>query len=194
MFKVIASSMIVVGIVAGGAFAGALHDQITAIGATNAIQLDQGSQTAQSLQNLVVDNQQSIVGIAGESFFGSIGQALNAWGECAAIGASQNLGITGGQWQNIGDCVETKTQGGTLDLSAMQGLSRANGVGDGSALHTIVLNGAQSGANALGSLDEKMTVMGMQTSDVMGEPGSAAIVLTGMTVTGSQAQGALVLQ
>ncbi len=194
MFKTIASSMIVVSVIASGAFAGALHDQITAIGATNAIQLDQGSQTAQSLQNLIVDNQQSIVGIAAESFFGSIGQSLNACGECAEIGASQGLDIAGGQWQNIGDCVDAKAQGGTLDLSALQGLSRANGVGGASALHTIVLNGGQSGTNALGDLHETTTVMGMQTSDLVGEPGSAAIILTGMSVTGSQAQGALVQQ
>ena len=68
MFKAVVSSMIVVGVIASGAVAASLHEQLTGIGATNTIQLQQGDQTAQSLQNLVVDNQQAIVGAASENF------------------------------------------------------------------------------------------------------------------------------
>jgi len=190
MFKAVASSMIVVGVIASGAFAASLHEQITGIGATNGIQLQQGDQTAQSLQNLVVDNQQAIVGAANENFFGSIGQAVNAIGSCGLIGATQSLSILGNQMQNIGECVGTKTQGESLSMTALQGLSRANGQGAADALHTIVLNGNQSGFNAAGSLDEATTVMGMQTSQISGLPGSAGAVQAGMTVTGTQVQGA----
>lgn len=190
MFKAVVSSMIAVGVIASGAFAASLHEQITGIGATNGIQLQQGDQTAQSLQNLVVDNQQAIVGAASESFFGSIGQAVNAIGSCGLIGATQSLSILGNQMQNIGDCVTAKTQGESLNLTALQGLSRANGQGAADALHTIVLNGSQSGINAGGSLDEATTVMGMQTSQISGLPGSAGAVQAGMTVTGTQMQGA----
>jgi hypothetical protein len=191
MFKAVASSMIVVGVLASGAFAASLHEQITGIGATNGIQLDHGSQTAQSLQNLVVDNQQNIVGAANESFFGSIGEAVNAVGDCGLIGATQGLNILGNQMQNIGDCVGVKNQGASLNMTALQSLSRANGFGAADALHTIVLNAAQSGGNAAGSLDEASTVMGMQTSQIEGLPGSSGLVHTGMTVTGTQLQGAL---
>ena len=93
MFKAVVSSMIVVGVIASGAVAASLHEQLTGIGATNTIQLQQGDQTAQSLQNLVVDNQQAIVGAASENFFGSIGQAVNAIGCCGLIGATQNLSL-----------------------------------------------------------------------------------------------------
>ncbi len=189
MFKAVVSSMIVVGVIASGAVAASLHEQLTGIGATNAIQLQQGDQTAQSLQNLVVDNQQAIVGAASENFFGSIGQAVNAIGSCGLIGATQNLSIVGNQMQNIGECVSAMTQGESLNLTALQGLSRANGEGAADALHTIVLNESQSGVNAVSSLDEASTVMGMQTSQISGLPGSAGVAQAGMTVTGAQIQG-----
>jgi hypothetical protein len=190
MFKAVTSSMIVIGVIASGALAGSLHDQITGIGAVNNIQLDHGSQTAQSLQNLVVDNQQVIVGAAGEGFFGSIGQALNAAGDCGLVGATQSLNILGNQMQNIGICVEPKSQGESLDVTALQSLARANGFGAADALHTIVLNASQGGANAAGSLDEASTVMGMQTSAIEGLPGANGLVQAGITVSGTQLQGA----
>ncbi len=194
MFKTIASSMIVIGIVACGAFAGAEQEQLTGIQGINLIQLAQGEQVGESLQNLVVDNQQSIVGAAGQGFFGAIGQALGAMGECGLVAATQNLGVLGGQWQNIGDCISPKLQGSSLDMTAMQELGRANGAGAASALHTIVLNGGQTGANAIGSLNEATTVMGMQTSDLAGQPGSAGSIATGMTVVGQQIQGSGAMQ
>lgn len=191
MYKAVISSMIVVGVIASGAFGSALHDQITAIGVANGIQFAQGHQTASSLQNLVVDNQQNIDGLAGENLFASIGQAVDAFGDCGLIGAAQQLDILGNQMQNIGDCVDPMAQAETLDMAALQSLSRANGVGNADALHTIVLNAAQGGGNAGGSLDEATTVMGMQQSVIDGLPGATGLVQSGMTVLNSQTQASL---
>ena len=164
MKKTVVTSMIVVAFLAGGTFASALHDQITSIGMANVIDFDHGEQTAQSLQNLVVDNQQEIVGLAGEGLFATVGQAVSALGNCAQIGATQALDILGNQMQNIGDCVDPLMQGEALSMNALQTLTRANGVGAADALHTIVLNAGQGGGNAAGSVDEATTVMGMQQS------------------------------
>ncbi len=191
MYKAVVSSMIVVGVIASGALGSALHDQITAIGVANGIQFAQGNQTASSLQNLVVDNQQNIDGVAGEYLFASIGQAADAFGDCGLIGATQQLDILGNQMQNIGDCVDPLAQAESLDMAALQTLSRANGVGNTDALHTIVLNASQNGANAAGSLDEATTVMGMQQSLIDGLPGATGLVQSGMTVLNTQTQAAL---
>lgn len=191
MYKTVISSMIVVGILTSGAFASALHDQITAIGLGNGIQFAHGEQTAQSLQNLVVDNQQVVGGVAGESLFASIGQAVDAWANCGLIGAAQELSILGNQMQNIGDCVDSMAQAESLSMSALQTLSRANGVGAADGLHTIVLNANQGGGNAAGSLDEATTVMGMQTSSIDGLPGATGLVQAGMNVSNVQTQAAI---
>lgn len=191
MYKAVISSMIVVGVIASGAFASALHDQITSIGVANGIQFAQGNQQAQSLQNLVVDNQQNIQGVAGEYLFASVGQAANAIGDCGLVGAAQQLDILGNQMQNIGDCVDPMAQGESLSMLAGQSLSRANGFGATDALHTIVLNASQGGNNAAGSLDEATTVMGMQQSTIEGLPGATGAVTSGMSVVNTQTQASL---
>lgn len=190
MKKRVVSSMIVVVLLAGGTFGSALHDQITSIGMANMIEFAQGDQTAQSLQNLVVDNRQDVIGVAGEGLFASIGQSLGALGDCAEIGALQDVAIVGNQMQNIGDCIGPLIQGEALGVDALQSLSRANGVGAADALQTIVLNAGQGGANAGGSVDEATTVMGMQTSSIDGLPGSLGAVQSGMSVMNTQTQAA----
>jgi hypothetical protein len=190
MKKTVVTSMIVVVFLAGGTFASALHDQITSIGMANAIDLAQGDQVGQSLQNLVVDNQQDVVGLAGEHLFASIGQSLGAGGNCAQIGALQELEILGNQMQSIDDCVGPLIQGEALSMNAVQSLARTHGVGGTDALHTIVLNAGQGGANAGGSVDEVMTVMGMQQSVIDGLPGATGAVQSGMSVLNTQTQAA----
>jgi hypothetical protein len=191
MNKTVVSSMIIVAVLASGAFAGTLLDQITAIGVGNGIQFAHGNQTADSLQNLVVDNNQEVGNIAGERLFASIGQAVDAWADCGLIGATQDLDILGNQMQNIGDCVDPLAQAESLSMSALQTLSRANGVGAANGLHTIVLNAAQGGGNAAGTLDEATTVMGMQTSAIDGMPGATGAVQAAMTVLNTQTQASL---
>jgi hypothetical protein len=195
MSKVITSSVVVL-VVASSSFAGLVHDQITNIGLNNAIDLLHGSQSASSLQNLVVDNEQSAEGVCGggpacQSVFSALGQVGNAWGNCGLVGLSQELQIGGAQGQEIGDGVDPKAQLQTLGLGASQTLAKSDGEGGGDALHTIVLNAGQSASNAGGFLNEAQTIMGMQTSNITGQAGATGIVSSVMNVNTAQTQAAL---
>jgi hypothetical protein len=196
MCKVIGSSIVVALVIASSSFAGLVEDQITTIGLNNAIDLLHGSQTASSLQNLVVDNEQCASGVCGggplqQSLFGSLGQVGNTWGNCALIGLTQDVDIMGLQSQQVGESCDPKAQVQSIGLGAVQTLAKADGAGGGDALHTIVLNSGQSANNAAGNLNEAQTIMGMQTSNITGEPGATGIVNSALCVTTNQTQGAL---
>lgn len=94
MNRITASSVIVL-IVGSSCLAGLVHEQVTAIGLANAMDLLHGTQQAGSLQNLVVNNEQSTEGTAVESLFASLGEVGNALGNCALLGVDQQLNITG---------------------------------------------------------------------------------------------------
>jgi hypothetical protein len=190
MNKVTASSAVVL-LVASSCFAGLVHDQITAVGLNNAINLLHGSQQAGSLQNLVVDNEQSAEGTAVQSLFTSLGQVGNALGNCALVGLDQELSIAGTQAQDVGDCCDPKGQLQALGVSAGQTLAKADGEGNADALHTIVLMAGQSADNAAGNLTDSQTVMGMQTPNITGAAGATGLVGTVMNVTTTQMQEAL---
>jgi hypothetical protein len=187
MRKITASSAVVL-IVGSSCFAGLVHNQITTIGLTNAIDLLHGSQQANSLQNLVVDNKQAAEGTATENLFSSLGQVGNAQGNCALLGLQQKLNIAGTQGQNVGDNLDPKAQMQGLGLVATQTLAKSDGEGMGDALHTIVLSAGQTADNVGGNLTETQTLMGMQTPQISGEAGATAITNTGMSVTNSQTQ------
>ncbi len=201
MVKATVSSIVVVLIIAASSFAttavpGLIQDQITHIGLTNGLDLLHGSQNGSSLQNLVVDNQQSAGGVCGagplqQSLFGALGQVGNAWGNCALIGVAQDLDITGLQSQQTGQSCDPKAQVQQLGLGATQSLAKADGEGGADALHTIVLNSGQSSTNAAGNLNEAQTIMGMQTSNITGQPGATGLINSAMCVTSNQTQGAL---
>lgn len=195
MSKLIATSMVLVLLVGSGALAGLAQDQFTGIGLTNAVSLLNGDQHASSMQNLVVDNAQNATGICGglaqEYLFAAVGQSANANGSCGLVDVIQVLGIDGLQGQIVGDGVAPKAQAQTLDMVAGQALGKAQGFGAGSALQTIVVNEAQTANNAAGVMNESATIMGMQTSSSLGQPGATNLVDSTMAVSTSQSQAAL---
>jgi len=132
MLKVIAASMVCVAVIVSGASAdtlGQLQNQVTSIGLVNNIDLLHGSQTAGSLQNLVVNNSQGATGIcsanACESLFASIGEAANACGNCALVGVAQTLTLVGQQGQEVGEGIGAKAQVQGLGLVAEQVVAKA---------------------------------------------------------------------
>ncbi len=195
MLRATAVSMVFVLLIGSGAFASLLHEQMTGIGLTNALEFIQGEQQASSLQNLIVDNSQCATGMCGslasENFFASIGEAANAWGMCGTVGVLQALGINGTQMQAVAEGVGPKVQGQSLGVEVGESISKMNGAGYGDALHTVVANEGQSANNAAGYMDESATVMGMQTSTLYGEPGAAGMVTGTMTVQTVQTQSAM---
>ncbi len=198
MFKVIAASMVLVVVVSSGAFATMASDiqqQVTNIGLTNNIDLLHGSQTASSLQNLVVNNAQCTAGIcntnAHQSLLASIGESATACGNCALVGVAQGLVITGQQAQEVTEGVGPKAQLQGLGLAADQTVARADGEGGGNALHTIVASGEQEASNSAGTQHESSTILGMQTSSLAGAAGATGIVDSSMTVTTAQTQSSL---
>ncbi len=195
MSKLIAASTICVLLAASGAMGNLLQDQYTGIGVTNSVDLLNGDQMANSMQNLVVDNsQQANSGACGscaaEGLFASIGQSADSIGSCGLVGVAQLLGIDGAQAQDIGDGVAPKAQAQTLGLTAGQALMKADGFGAANALHTIVVNEGQQGTNAAGTMSENATIIGMQTSTVNGQPGATNVVDSSMIVNTQQSQAA----
>jgi hypothetical protein len=196
MRNVIRMSVVVSLVVVSSSFANLAQDQLSNIGLTNGIDLLHGSQTASSLQNLVVNNQQSTSGVCGggplsQTLFSSLGQSGNAFGNCALVGVDQALNIAGNQSQQVGNGCNPKAQVQQIGLGALQTLAKSDGQGGGDALHTIVLQGGQTSTNAAGVLDEAQTIMGMQTSSINGQPGATGLVSSHMLVTTNQSQGAL---
>jgi hypothetical protein len=195
MSKLIAASIVLVLLVGSGALAGLVQDQFTGIGLTNVVALMNGDQYAGSMQNLVVDNAQCATGICGglaqEYLFAAVGQSASADGYCGLVDVIQVLGIDGMQVQMVGDGVAPKAQAQTLNVVVGQALGKAQGFGAADALQTVVVNEGQTANNAAGTMTENATVMGMQTSTLMGQPGATGIVDSTMAVTTSQSQAAL---
>jgi hypothetical protein len=193
--KIIGMSVVVALVLASSSFADLVQDLGTQIGVHNAIDLLHGSQQASSLQNLVVQNNQSASGVcqanASQNLLGAIGQVGNAQGNCALIGLIQDLQICGNQSQQIGQGCDPKAQTQDVGMAALQTVARADGDGAGNAIHTIVLNAGQNGGNASGSLNEASSILGMQNSSVTGDAGSTSLVHSLMNVTTSQMQGVL---
>jgi hypothetical protein len=198
MLKVIAASMVLVVVVSSGAFATTSSDiqqQVTQIGLGNTIDLLHGSQTASSLQNLVVSNSQCTTGIcntnAHESLLASIGESATACGNCALVGVEQGLSIVGQQGQEVTEGIGAKVQLQGLSLVADQTVAKADGEGTGNALHTIVASGEQQASNSAGTQQESSTILGMQTSSLSGAAGATGIVDSSMMVTTTQTQSSL---
>jgi hypothetical protein len=198
MLKVTAVSMVLVLAIGTGAFAtltDTIQSQLTQIQLGNDVSLLHGSQTAGSLQNLVVNNNQCTSGICNavtnEGLFASIGQSANTIGNCALVGVSQGLEVAGQQQQEVAEGVGAKAQIQGLGMAATQSLGKSDGQGSADALHTMVLQATQTGSNSAGSLTESSTVMGMQTSTLNGCAGATGLVDASMAVTTTQTQGAL---
>ncbi|OHB67495.1 MAG: hypothetical protein A2Y77_05880 [Planctomycetes bacterium RBG_13_62_9] len=197
MSKKVAVSIAVVLFVGANAFGLGAIDQLqnTMIGLGNTIQLLQGSQAANAIQNLAVCNSQlttaACSGVAEQSLLANLAQIGHASGECAIVGVGQALTAAGMQAQLIGDGCDPKAQGQTLALAAAQELVKAEGPGAGSGLHQIVLREDQYAANNAGVMKESSAVLGLQSSDLTGAACATGTVDSTMTVTTTQSQAAL---
>jgi len=198
MSKVVAFSVVVVLLVGSVAFGttGALDQlQNTNIGLTETIQLLQGDQTASTIQNLAVANNQHLDSATGgsacQSFLGNIAEVGSASGNSAIVGVLQSLSAMGMQAQLVGIHTGPKQEGQTLSLLADQGLVKSEGPGTGSALHTIVLREDQVGINTAGLMRESSSILGLQSSEVTGAPLATALVDSSMTVNTVQTQASL---
>ena len=195
MSKVIASLAVV--LMVGSSAFGGLIDQMqdTQIGLTNAVTLLHGHQTAMSSQSLALQNLQDVTRpcptLANQGLVAAIGQVGSACGECGVIELVQGLAGGALQAQEIGECVQPKAQLQTVGLVAGQTLGRAEGPGGGNALHTIVLRGNQTAANAAGNMSESSSIMGIQNSSVNGQATATGLVDSSMTVTTVQTQASL---
>jgi len=188
MLKVIATSTVLLLLATCGAWAEPDQEQHTGIGLTNTIALLGGEQSAGSMQNLVVDNAQFGTGICAglveEHFFAAVGQSGNADGCCGLVDVIQALNVDGLQRQKPGEQIQT------LGVVAGQSLGKAEGQGAAHALQTIVIDEGQ-GVGPRCGMDESATVMGMQTADILGQPGATEVVNASMVVTTGQSQAAL---
>jgi len=195
--KGIAFSVAVVLSVGSSAFATGALDQLqnTNIGLTETIQLLQGDQTANTIQNLAVANNQHVSSATGgsacQNFLGNIAQVGSASGDSAIVGVLQSLSAVGMQAQLIGIHTGPKQEGQTLTLLADQGLVKSEGPGTGSALHTIVLREDQVGVNTAGLMRQSSAILGLQSSQVTGAPLATAVVDSSMIVNTVQSQAAL---
>ena len=198
MLKVVTVSVAVVLLVSSGAFAqvGIISQlQNTNIMLGNTVQLLQGTQAADAIQNLAVCNDQTSTracgAIAGQSFLANLAEIGHASGECAIVGVIQGLTAVGMQAQAIGDACGPKTQGQSLAMVAEQGLIKAQGPGAGSGLHQIVLREDQGAANPAGTMQESSAVLGLQSSNLTGAACATGAVNSTMGVTTVQTQSTL---
>jgi hypothetical protein len=199
MLKVVAFSVAVVLFAGSSVFGttmGAIDQlQNTNIGLTNTIQLLQGHQAADSIQNLAVANDQlanrACGAYAGQSLLGNLAQIGHASGDCAIVGVLQALTTVGMQAQLIGDCCDAKSQGQGLSLLATQGLVKSEGPGAGHGLHQIVLREDQGAGNAAGTMQESSAILGLQSSDLTGSACATGMVNSTMNVGTIQSQTAL---
>jgi hypothetical protein len=195
--KLVAFSVVVVLLAGSSAFATGTLDQLqnTNIGLTETIQLLQGDQAASTIQNLAVGNDQHLDsatgGFACQNFLGNIAEVGSASGDSAIVGVLQSLSAVGMQAQLVGIHTGPKQEGQTLTLLADQGLVKSEGPGTGSALHTIILQEDQVGANTAGLMRESSGILGLQSSQLSGAPLATGIVDSSMVVSTVQTQAAL---
>jgi len=196
MSKVVAVSIAVVLLAGSSAFGhwGGLLNQVqnTGIGLENATQLLRGDPVANAQQNLAVRNEQFSAtahgASAGQILVGKFAQVGHASGNCAMVGALQDLGVIAKQAQVVHDGFGPKTQGQSVGLVAEQGVAKTQGSGEANALQQIRLMAGQEVSNAAGTMSQSSTIIGLQKADVSG----AATATAGntMNVTTVQSQTA----
>ena len=182
-----------IGSVAFGQNIGPINQlQNTTIGLGNTIQLLQGHQAADAIQNLAVANDQcadrACGAWAGQSFLANLAEIGHASGDCGIVGVLQGLTTLGVQAQLIGDACGPKTEAQTITLGAEQALAKSEGPGAGSALHQIVLRGEQGGDNRAGGINQASAILGLQSSNMTGAACATGAVASTMDVCTVQTQ------
>ncbi|MBN1509350.1 MAG: hypothetical protein JW955_21065 [Sedimentisphaerales bacterium] len=160
--------------------------QNTTIGLGNTIQLLQGHQAADAIQNLAVSNDQAATRAcgawAGQSFLANLAEIGHASGDCGIVSVLQELTGVSLQAQLIGDACDPKTESQTVTLGAGQTLAKSEGPGAGSALHQIVLRGEQGGDNRAGNISQASAILGLQSSSLTGAACATGAVNSAMNV------------
>jgi hypothetical protein len=191
MKKIVILSVALVALFGSTAFAQLTQIQDTLVGLQNAINLMNGDQSADSIQNLAVSNDQVMDQAAYQGLVGNFAQIGHAWGSCGLIGITQALDSMGLQEQMVGACVDPKLSAQMLTLAAGQGLSKADGAGGASALHQIVLKEDQDSANAAGGMNESAAILALQSSDLTGEAMAQGVSASTMDISTVQSQSTL---
>jgi hypothetical protein len=199
MFKVVAVSVAVV-LLAGSASFGQAVGAITQIQNTNimlgnTVQLLQGHQAADAIQNLAVSNDQAsnraCGAYASQGLLANLAEIGHASGDCGIVGVIQGLTAVGMQAQAVGDCCEPKQEAQSLTLAAEQALIKSEGPGAGNGLHQIVLREGQEAGNPAGAMQESSAVLGLQSSNLTGSACATGAVDSTMSVSTMQSQAAL---
>jgi hypothetical protein len=189
MLKVSVISIVAILLIGSSAAVAIEQMQGTAAGLIGLVDLQHGHQSAATNQNLCLDNKQTINGDdVAQRFMGNFIQVGEACGDCALVGIGLELQVGGDQVQTVGSCVEAKMETQSLNLGALQTLSRAGGGGGGNATHVAVLEERQQASNAAGWMNEKSNVVAMQNSNVGGSAGATSATNTGMSVGVLQSQ------
>ncbi|MBN1509352.1 MAG: hypothetical protein JW955_21075 [Sedimentisphaerales bacterium] len=200
MLKVVAVSVAVVLLAGSASFGqsvvGAINQiQNTTIGLGNTIQLMQGSQAADAIQNLAVANDQAgnraCGAYASQSLLANLAEIGHASGDCGIVAVIQGLDAVGSQAQAIGDCCDPKSQAQSLVMLAQQGLVKSEGPGAGNGLHQIVLREEQAAGNPAGTTRESSAILGLQSSTLSGAACATGGVNSSMNVSTVQSQSTL---
>lgn len=186
------TSLVAVLLVASVTMADVTQTETYLSGLGNVVGLVQCQTEAQSVNNLILDNQQCAVGTCGvnasEYQMGVFRQAAAACGTCTALGITQDIASAGLQTQNIGNGVAAKQQGEALGLQATQTLTKGNGEGSGTASMLSALSTGQMGANCAGTLSQSSSVVNCQDATVHGIPGATLAAGSTTQVSTSQTQ------
>ena len=199
MLKVVTVSVAVVLLAGSASFGqgvGAINQiQNTNILLGNTVQLLQGTQAADAIQNLAVANDQAgnraCGAYASQGLLANLAEIAHASGECGIVGVVQGLSTVGMQAQVIGDGCGPKSEAQSLTLMAEQALIKAEGPGAGSGLHQIVLREGQEAGNPAGAMQESSAILGLQSSNLTGAACATGAVDSRMSVSTMQTQSSL---
>lgn len=193
MFRRFVLSLAIVLLVCPGVFAGPImqYQDFTA-NLNEAIDLIHGHSIGNSFKSVLVTNNQSATApcptTACQSQFAMLNQMASGVSNSAIIGIAANLSATGFQDQFIGQSVAPKVQIQGLGLVGIQGILKSDGQGSANVHHQAILRQSQTGTNSAGTMNESTTILAMQDSDIIGQPGATGIVLSTMSVTTTQTQ------
>jgi len=192
MLSKVSLSVVVILLASSGVPAGIMQYQDFTVGLEEAIELLHGHQTGCSFKSVMVNNDQSAnepcPTLAHQVQTAFLTQTAEASGGCAVIGVLTTLNAMGLQDQMIGDCCEPKMQVQGLALDGLQAITKSDGPGSGSAMNQAILNQNHGGSNAAGHVSETSTIMALQQANLDGDACATGAVVSGMTVTTSQAQ------
>lgn len=142
--------------------------QSTDLSVGDHILLNQGTQTANVLQNLAMDNDQVVEGACGEGLLVSVGGAGNATSEGAEIGVLRALDLAAWQGQLVtGPCTLVR-EDHTLGFQGKLSVGMDDGLGQSDALQQLVMLSDQGAGNFSGAMGATSSVLALQNTTLSG--------------------------